>query len=153
MAPQPAAKGFKPQRTLYKLDFTGTELEGLQATVRSVSMGQLLQLMENADAVSRLQQLDERSDAAAIAARLRELFAPLARVLVEWNLLDDDDQPVPANLEGLLTQDLDFLTKLMTAFGTAMTQAPPPLRASSPSGASSPEEQTAAAALSKSLPS
>jgi hypothetical protein len=84
---------------------------------------------------------------------MRGMVSPFARKLVAWNLLDDDDEPVPASLDGLLSQDLDFVIRLITAYGTAMTQAPPPLPASSPSGATSPGELTAAAGLSRGLES
>lgn len=148
--PQPVAKGFKPKRTLYTLDFSDTELAGLEATARGASMGELIEILEGADQVAELKELDEQADAAKIAAQLREMVAPFARKLVAWNLLDDDDEPVPASLDGLLTQELDFVVVLITAYGQAMTQAPPPLPASSLSGAISPEEQTALATLSRS---
>jgi len=78
------------------------------------------------------------------------MVAPFARKLHSWNVLDDDGSPVPASLEGLLTMELDFVVAVITAYGQAMTQAPPPLPAGSPSGAISPEEQTMLAALSQS---
>lgn len=153
MTPQPAAKGYKPARTLYKLDFSGTEREGLEVAARGATMGELLEILEGADQASGLAELDEVADVAKIAERLRELVAPFARKLVSWNVLDDDDEPVPASLDGLLSQELGFVVELITAYGKAMTQAPPPLPAGSPSGASSPEEAAAMAAMSASLPS
>ena len=148
-----AAKGFKPKRTLYKLDFSGTELAGLEITARGSSMRELIEVLEGADQIADLQELDEKQDGAKVAGALREMVAPFARKLVAWNLLDDDDEPVPASIDGLLTQELDFVTAVITAYGQAMTQAPPPLRAGSPSGASSPEGLAAMGALSASLPS
>ena len=148
--PQPVAKGFKPTRRLYKLDFDGTDLEGLEVTTRGASMGEIIAMMETADDLGDLAELDENADAGKVAAQMREMVSPFARKLVAWNLLDDDDAPVAASLDGLLTQDLDFVIRLITAYGTAMTQAPPPLPASSASGATSPEELTALAALSSS---
>lgn len=149
----PAAKGFKPRRTLYRLDFTDTELDGLEITARGSSMAELLEVMEAADGIEDLKELDEKQDAAKIAGQFREMVAPFARKLHSWNVIDDDDNPVPASLDGLLTQELDFVVAVITAYGKAMTQAPPPLPASSPSGASSPEEAAAMAELSKSLES
>jgi hypothetical protein len=151
--PQPVAKGFKPKRQLYKLDFGETDLAGLDVTARGASMAELLAMLETADAMGDLAELDEKADAAKVAAQMREMIAPFARKLVAWNLLDDDDEPVPASLDGLLSQDLDFVIRLITTYGTAMTQAPPPLPANSASGATSPEELTALAALSSSLES
>lgn len=149
----PVAKGFKPKRTLYKLDFSGTELEGLEATARGASMGELLEILEAADGIDALKELDEIQDVAKIAEQLRQMVAPFARKLHAWNLLTDDDEPVPASADGLLTQELDFVVAIITAYGKAMTQVPPPLPAGSASGGISPEELTAMASLSSSLPS
>jgi hypothetical protein len=146
----PAAKGFKPKRTLYRLDFSGSDLEGLEVDARGASMKELIDLLQGADAISELTELDEGQDAGKIAEQLREMVAPFARKLHAWNLLDDDDEPVPASLDGLLSQDLDFIVALMGAYGQIMTQAPPPLPAGSSSGATSQEELAAAAALSRS---
>lgn len=153
MALQPVVKGFKPRRTIYKLDFKGTDLDGLEVGARGASMGELLEILEGADSIGALAELDEEADAGEIAAQLRETIAPFARKLVTWNLIDDDDEPVPASLDGLLTQELDFIVGLITAYGAAMTKAPPPLPATSPSGSPSPEELAQMAALSSSLES
>jgi hypothetical protein len=155
MALQPVAKGFKPKRTLYRLDFTGTDLEGLEVTARGSSMAELLEVLEGADGIESLKELDEKQDAGKVAAAMREMVAPFARKLHGWNLLDDDDQPVPASLDGLLTQELDFVVAVITAYGQAMTAAPPPLPASSASGGISAEAgiPEAMAELSQSLPS
>ena len=148
----PKAKGFRPKRTLYTLDFEGTDLEGLEVTARGSSMGELIGMLQAADALEDLKELDEKQDTARVAEAMREMIAPFARKLQAWNLLDDDDEPVPASLDGLMAQDLDFVVRLITAYGTAMNQAPRPLPAASPSGAISPEEQAMMAALSSSPP-
>lgn len=154
MTRPPAAKGFKPKRTLYKLDFSETELDGLEITARGSSMRELIEVLEGADQIADLQELDEKQDGAKVADALREMVAPFARKLVAWNLLDDDDEPVPASIDGLLTQELDFVTAVITAYGQAMTQAPPPLPGASPSGGSSAGAPIPALdALSASLPS
>lgn len=151
MKPQPAAKGYKPQRRLYKLDFSETEHAGLEVTARGTSMAGLLQLMELADEAEELGELDEKADKAEIAGKMREMFAPFARVIVSWNLLDDDDEPVPASLDGLLSQDPEFIGFVLSSYVQAISEAPPPLPAGSPSGGTSQEEQEAMAALSRSL--
>ena len=147
------AKGFKPKRTLYKLDFAGTDLDGLEVTARKTSLAGLLELAEIGAKVAELQQLDERADAPQAAEMLRELFAPFSRIIVGWNVLDDDDQPVPASLDGLLSQELDFILSLLTSYVSAMSQAPPPLPPGSESGETSPEALAAMAALSSAPPS
>jgi hypothetical protein len=152
--PQPAVRGYKPQRKLYRLDFSETEDAGLEITARGTSMAGMLELMDMADGIEELEQLDlEKTPPAQVAERMRAMFAPFARILVAWNVIGDDDEPVPASLDGLMTQDPDFIGRVLTAYISAMTQAPPPLPAGSPSGATSPEGLTAAAALSRSLES
>lgn len=145
--------GFKPKRTLYKLDFTGTDLEGLEITARRTSVDGLLELAGISERVDELKQLDENADVAEAVEKARQLFAPLAKVIVSWNVVDDDDEPVPANLDGLLSQETDFISSLLDAYVTSMASAPPPLPAGSPSGTTSPEALTAAASLSSALPS
>lgn len=150
--PQPAVKGYKPQRKLYKLDFSETEDAGLEITARGTTVAGMLELMEMADGIDDLEQLDlEKLPSSEVAARMRAMFAPFAKILVAWNVIDDDDEPVPASLDGLLTQEADFIGRVLGAYMTAMTQAPPPLPAGSDSGATSQAELTAAAALSTSL--
>lgn len=146
----PKVKGFKPKRTLYRLDFDGTDLEGLEVDARGSSLEEVLTLMENADELGDLKELDENADAKEIAAKMRELVAPFGRKLVHWNLLTDDDEPVPASVDGLLTQELGFVIRLITAYSAAMQQAPPPLPGGSASGGTSQAELTAMASLSRS---
>jgi len=153
MAPQPAAKGYKPKRTLYKIDFSETEHAGLEVTARGTSMAGLFDLLETAGQVEDLEQLDENADAKEIREKLQKLFAPFAKILVAWNVLDDDDEPVPASLAGLMSQEPQFVAFILEHYCKAMTQAPPPLPASSPSGGSSQAELAAMAAQSSGLPS
>lgn len=151
MTRKAAAKGYKPQRRLYRLDFSETEHAGLEVTARGTSMAGLLQLMELADEAGELAELDEKADKAVIAGKMREMFAPFARVIVSWNLLDDDDEPVPASLDGLLSQDPEFIGFVLSSYVQAISAAPPPLPGTSPSGGNSEEGLTAMAALSASL--
>src|SRR5487761_1846528 len=51
----------------------------------------------------------------------------------------DDGLPVPATFEGLFSQDFGFVMPVIERAAAAMTQAPPPLPAGSPSGGISPE--------------
>lgn len=147
------AKGFKPKRTLYKLDFSGTDLDGLEVTARGTSVGGLLELADVGSRLEELKGLDERAEGAQVREALRELFAPFAKVVVAWNVVDDDDEPVPASVDGFMSQEFDFITSIITSYVQAMTQAPPPLPGNSGSGTTSGEERAAMAALSSALPS
>ena len=133
--------GYKPKKTVYKLDFGDTELAGLEVAVRAGSIDQLLTLQELA------------AHEELTAGQARELFAGFASLLVEWNVETDDDKPVPVTYEGVASQEPDFIKEIVTAFFENVAAAPPPLPSGSPSGGSSPGALTAAAALSSSLPS
>jgi hypothetical protein len=124
--------GYKPKRTLYQLTFEDPDLQGLEVTCKGVSVEGLLEITELGERLEALGDADPSPD------ELREMFAPFARVLHSWNVIDDDDQPVPATLAGLLSQEIEFINEIITGYARAMTSAPPPLPASSSSGGSSP---------------
>jgi len=123
--------GYKPKRTLYKLHFENPDLEGLEVVTRSVSMEGLVKLLGLAEG---FEAADERQLTAEDMAKVEELLRLFARMLVEWNVEDDDDQPVPANYEGLASQDFAFVLEIITAAGAGLMQAPPPLPGSSGNG-------------------
>lgn len=133
--------GYTPPRTLYKLDFSQTEHAGLEVTARSMSVDGLLRL------------LDLAGSAEASGKDAEELIDRFAVVLADWNVEDDDGQPVPATAGGLLSQEISFVVALITAYCQAMTQAPPPLPTSSPAAGSSPEGLIELASQSQSPPS
>lgn len=120
--------GFKPQRKTYKLDFSGTDLDGLEVIVGSVPIGTLLELQET------YEKLGSQNGTAESGKVLRELFAIFTRALKSWNLLDEDDQPVPVSLDGALSQDADLVLAVIKAWGAAMGSVPAPLAGGSRSG-------------------
>ena len=82
------------------------------------------------------------------------MFAQFAALLVSWNVEDDDGAPVPATLEGVLTQEPAFVQSVIRMWVENITQAPPPLPGGSRSGGTSAAESTLGlAASSRSLPS
>ena len=119
--------GYKPKRTVYKLDFSETEYAGLEVAVRAGSIGDLLALQELADAD------------AMTADEARRMFAGFAALLVSWNVEDDDDQPVPTSYKGVASQEPDFIKTIITAFYANVAGTPPPLPGASNSGANSGE--------------
>lgn len=129
--------GYKrPQRT-YILTFDDPEFEGLEVEMKSAPLGVVLQLQSLAD---------KGSDADAV----RQMLKIFASRLKSWNLLDDDDKPVPASAKGLETQDIQFLMGLIRAWVAAIAGVSAPLDGGSPSGETSPEASQALASLSKS---
>jgi hypothetical protein len=138
--------GYRPKRTLYKLNFAETEHDGLEVLARATSVDGLLGFIDLGGALSglddELKTATEAGDAEELAAlkeRIRGVFAPFAKVLVSWNVEDDDGAPVPPTLDGLLSQELPFVGQIIEAYVSAMATAPPPLNSRSASGGTSPE--------------
>src|ERR1700722_8872275 len=76
-----------------------TDMPGLEIHMRSVSVGKLMDMAGLADSVKAN---------SATAAQIGELFSLFADRLIGWNLDDEDDQPVPANLDGVRSLDMDL---------------------------------------------
>jgi hypothetical protein len=133
--------GYKPPKTVYKLDFSETEHPGLEVTIRSGSIEKLLDL----------QDLAERDDLAV--AEVKEMFTQFAAMLVEWNVEDDDDKPVPTTYAGVATQEPEFIKAIITAWQANTTQAPPPLPGGSQRGSAPPEASLPMEALPANPPS
>ncbi len=119
--------GFTPPTTLFELDFPeGDELHGLTVTAKSVSVGTFLRL-------ARLQDTAGEGGIEALAA-VDELFDAFGTALREWDLCDDDGEPVPATADGLRTLELRHAMAVIAAWMGGMSQAPAPLAASSTGG-------------------
>ncbi|MGA5116848.1 hypothetical protein [Streptomyces pseudogriseolus] len=114
--------GYTPPRKTYHLDFSGTDLHGLEVSLRSLNVGELADLME-------LQTKVEQDPRNAM-----DLFTLVAKKIVKWNVEDDDGNPVPSNLEGLREQDLSFVMALIKPWVDAMASIPLPLEQNSTGG-------------------
>lgn len=129
--------GYRPKRTLYRLTFEDPDFEGLEVTVRSASLDTLMQLLGFSGELDGLS--DEQAKGGALLGQVTAMLRLFARLLHSWNVEDDDGLPVPATFEGLFSQDFGFVMPVIERAAAAMTQAPPPLPAGSPSGGISPE--------------
>jgi hypothetical protein len=98
--------GFRPKRTPVKLDFTGTECQGLEVTVRPVPMSVMY------DASTAVASGD--------ATAFQHVAATLAYAIESWNVEDDDGGAVPADLDGLMSQDPRFVIAVIKAWAEAM---------------------------------
>lgn len=127
--------GYKPKRQLVELDFSETEHAGLEVTTRKISVDALLGFVDLLEKADQMGGADLKPEDAKVVA---DLFARFAQVLVSWNVLADDDSPVPATAEGIGSLDFDFVMQIITAWFVSVTAAPPPLKGGSPNG-SSPE--------------
>lgn len=136
--------GFRPKRQLYRLRFEGSDLDGLEVTTTSVSVGTLLSFTELAD------QAESNS---ADPSVVRKLFEQFAFILVDWNIEDDQGQPVPQTVDGLLTLDFSLVMALISKWIATLAEAPPPLPGNSSDGQPSEEASLDLANSSSSLPS
>ncbi|NUO42430.1 MAG: hypothetical protein HOV82_10360 [Streptomyces sp.] len=111
--------GYRPKRKIFALDFTGTEYEGLEASVRALTVGEELELNE----------MEFTPD---------QVVKALVQRLVSWNVEDEQGQPVPTSYEGVCTQDGGMVLAILNALRQVNSGVPDPLPQSSPSGEPSP---------------
>jgi hypothetical protein len=120
------AKGFTPPRTVYRLDFEGTELEGLEVRMRG---GKLAQAFDTVQLVG----ITEANATAEDAKLALDQYKDLAGHIISWNLEDEDGQPVTPDLEGLKTQELRHIRMIAAAWQRAQVDVPGPLPSESSS--------------------
>ncbi|MFJ8146553.1 hypothetical protein ACIQ6R_16000 [Streptomyces sp. NPDC096048] len=114
--------GYRPKRRIFELDFTGTEWEGLEASMRGLTVGEELEFY----------QLRNKEGSGP------EFFTLLTRLLVSWNVEDDEGQPVPCTFEGVCSQDTAMVSAILDAGQKAASGVSDPLPQSSPDGEPSP---------------
>lgn len=125
--------GFTPEETHFVLKFEDPALDGLEATVREVSTGELFDLAELLDTVKAAKGL-------AAAKPVKALIRMVGDGLVEWNLTrkaGDQEEPVPATYEGLVTQPLSLVLAIAGAWSQAMAGVDVPLPSGSSDGETS----------------
>jgi len=122
--------GYVRKRRVYRLRFEDEELDGLVVKVRSTSVGRLLEFMG-------FLTMDTDDLTPADVERITGLFEAFAEVLTEWNVETEQGEPVPATLDGVRTQDADFVMAIMRVWFQAVTTAPAPLAPPSSAGAPS----------------
>lgn len=82
--------------------------------------------------------------------RLTRFYEITSKFLVSWNLLDDNDDPVPTDVDHLRKEEASMIFAIAKAWIGAAVSVPPPLSESSTSGDPSQEEFDLTAALSES---
>lgn len=130
--------GFERKRKIFKLVFTGDEdLEGLEVYTRSLSVGQMLQLVKLADKAGMVDGDPETVDTDKLSpenvAAVEAMLGYFAKALKSWNL-EDNGKPVPATLKGVQDQDLDFILRLIGEWMSAIGGVSPSLGKASSSG-------------------
>lgn len=120
--------GYTPHRKVYKLRFADPEMDGLVVRARSLPLGRFLSLASLVKAGNDIQP-----------ERLAELFEGFAGSLVDWNLTGDDGEPVPATLDGVYSQEPDFMLAIILPWIEVVASISSPLGKPSSGGGPSPE--------------
>lgn len=138
--------GHKIKRKTYKLSFQpDTPLDGLTVVVRGLSLGRALELRRDTEQYAK--GGEESEDATERLAKL------LADHLVEWNAEDEDGVPIPATLDGLMSQDTELTFLIVNAWQDAVSAVASPLPQTSTDGQPSVEASIPMDVLSESLAS
>lgn len=116
--------GYVPKRKTYALDFTDTDLDGLEITLRGMTTGEMIYAME----------MREAAGEDAGGRELAELLQLMANKVVDWNVEDDQGQPVEPTLAAIHDQDPEFNFAILDAWLTAINGVPAPLDETSSDG-------------------
>lgn len=103
---------YKRERPVFALKFADGDFEGLEVMARSLPLRGFFEI----------QKLSAKADEDPEVAE--ELMHKLAAVLVSWNLVGEDDRPVPPTYDGLVEQDLPFVLAILNAWMDAVTSVP-----------------------------
>jgi len=135
--------GYKPKQKTYKLVFEDEELAGLTVKVKSASVGTLLEIT---GLLKGLGSFDPDNITADDLPHLNKLFELFSDALVSWNVEEDvkDEEtgevvarPVPPTLEGVKSQDADFIMGIISSWAAALASSasvPAPLAPRSSDG-------------------
>ncbi|HET9889643.1 MAG TPA: hypothetical protein VFQ42_04005 [Mycobacterium sp.] len=126
-------EGFRRKPNLFTLEFGDGEWAGMRVSFRPMRYRVIFEGGLTMDWAAGGATRDEFLDG------LRRTSEAAASVLESWNLLDDDGEPVPATLEGLLSLDQDHGLKIVLAWAFRAIGVSAPLGAPSSSGGTSPE--------------
>lgn len=104
--------GFQRKRKVYKLDFAETEYEGLEVQVTGLTTGEYLDFLLLSGAV------EEAGSGANETQGMLEMFS---RHLLSWNLESEDSEPVPADFDGIKSNDLTMNLRIVDAWISALS--------------------------------
>lgn len=113
--------GFQRKRKVYKLDFAGTEYDGLEVRIRGLTTGEYLELVTLTGSTSEG------------SGETEKLLKLMSTHLDTWNL-QEDDEPVPATFEGIRANDLAMNMRIIDAWTDAMVSVPASTEKKSQSG-------------------
>jgi hypothetical protein len=127
------------------LVFDGEQYEGLEVRCRRPTIGDILDL-------ARLRTVTADATEAAVMAKVDGLMARMASLITAWNLVGEDDEPVPVTAETVAGQDYEFVLAIAGAIGAGGAGVAPPLPQPSEGGVPSLEASIPMETLSPSLP-
>lgn len=116
--------GFKRKRKVYKLDFEGTEYDGLEVKVTGLTTGEYLELIS----------LGGPTDAGDKEAE--GMIRMFAKHLVSWNLEDEAGKPIPTTYEAVADNDFTMNASIVNAWTNALTAVSDETAKKSPNGES-----------------
>lgn len=121
--------GFKVPRRDALLRFEGTDYDGAEIKCRlDISFADFF-------------EFEKLRFAGEDVEKVRDLVRRFAEdILIEWNLEDDDGQPIPTSVKALFDQPPAFVLLLMQEWLSAIGRVPGPLAATSNNGSTSAEE-------------
>ena len=131
--------GCRRNPKLYKLKFAAGDYEGLEVTMRSVSIGEMRALQGGGEESGR-----DGFD------RMAEL---VASHMVAWNREDEDGNALPPTMESLEDEEPSLVNVIIDKWTDAVAGVAAPLEQPSNSGAPAPVESIPMEVLSPSLAS
>ncbi|SEC04826.1 hypothetical protein SAMN04490357_1048 [Streptomyces misionensis] len=132
--------GCKRNPKLYKLRFADGDYEGLEITMRSVSIGEMRAMQGTSEEGSGRDGFDRMADL-------------VASHMVAWNREDEDGNALPPTMESLEDEEPSLINLIIDRWTDAVAGVAAPLEQPSNSGGSAPEESIPMAPLSPSLAS
>lgn len=117
--------GFQRKKKIYRLDFEGTEYDGLEVKVGGLTTGEFLELISLSAPGT-----EEGSN------ETEKMLRFFSSHLVGWNL-EDEGVPVPATFDGVKTNELAMNQFIISAWTDALASVPEKLEKKSPGGDSS----------------
>jgi hypothetical protein len=72
----------------------------------------------------KLASLGNTDDGAAVLSGLAEIYGLLPRLVLDWNFVDEDGEPLPCNREGFAQLPADLMVLLVSAVNGAGDDAP-----------------------------
>lgn len=130
--------GYTRKPKTYILAFDDPEYDGLEVEVKGANLGKFLETMKLAGKVEEIQA--QAADGVVSEAAIKstvELIEDFAKSLIAWNLEDEKGKPVPANLTGLKSQDIEFVMYLINSWMEAIGGTEAPLGSGSTTGETS----------------